>query len=142
MSAHGETEKMKPPTTKVLGVFVADDSAPLRSRLIEMLSKIEGIEVVGQAQDVSEALSGIGALRPDVVILDIQMPGGSGIDVLRDVKQNYPEMIAIMLTNHPYPQYQHRCAELGADFFLSKSTDSKTLIQISERLVGRLPADE
>jgi DNA-binding NarL/FixJ family response regulator len=127
---------MTPLTKRTLGVFVVDDSAALRVRLIEMLSQVEGVMVVGQAQDVSEAIAGIGALQPDVVILDIQMPGGSGIDVLRSLKQNHPAMIAIMLTNHPYPQYQRRCAELGADFFLSKSTDSKVLIEISERLVA------
>ena len=126
--------------TRTLAVFVVDDSAPLRSRLINMLSQVAGLNVVGEAQNVAEALAGIDSSRPDVVILDIQMPGGSGIDVLRDLKLNYPDTIAIMLTNHPYPQYQQRCAELGADFFLSKSTDSRTLIQISERLVeGRTP---
>ena len=117
-------------------LLIVDDSAPLRARLAAIFSLIEGIKVIGQAQDAPEALASIRALRPDVVILDIQMPGGSGIDVLREVKRRYPSTIAIMLTNHPYPQYQQRCAELGADYFLSKSTDSKLLIEIGEQLAG------
>ena len=101
-----------------------------------MLSQVDGLEVVGEAENAAEALAGIDRLRPDAIILDIQMPGGSGIEVLRDLKGKYPDTIAIMLTNHPYPQYQSRCYELGADFFLNKSTDAKTLIEISERLVA------
>ena len=56
--------------------------------------------------------------------------------MLREVKRSYPSTIAIMLTNHPYPQYQQRCAELGADYFFCKSTDSKLLIEIGEQLAG------
>ena len=116
-------------------MLIADDSAALRERLVELFSAIEAIEVVGQARDVPDALAAIRALRPDAVILDIQMPGGSGIDVLRYVKQNYPSTITVMLTNHPYPQYQRRCAELGADYFICKSTDAKLLLEIGEQLV-------
>ena len=115
-------------------LLIADDSTAFRDRLAELFSVVEGIEVVGQAQDVPEAMASVRALRPEIVILDIQMPGGSGIDVLREVKRDYPETIVIMLTNHPGPQYRKKCAELKADYFLSKSTDSKLLIEIAEHL--------
>ena len=95
-------------TNGLMKVFVADDSAALRRRLTEMFSLIEGIEVVGEAQDAPETLASIRALQPDVVVLDIQMPGGNGIDVLREVKRDYPKTIVIMLTNHPEPQYRQR----------------------------------
>ena len=117
-------------------ILIADDSAPLRERLVEMFSHVRGIEVVGQAQDVREALDSVRTLQPDVLILDLQMPGGSGIDVLREVKQNHPSLVAIVLTNHPYPQYQQRCAELGADYFLCKSLGLEPLIEICKRLTG------
>jgi DNA-binding NarL/FixJ family response regulator len=117
-------------------MLIADDSAAIRERLAELFSCIEGIEVVGQARDVPDSLAAIRAFQPDVVILDIQMPGGSGIDVLREVKQNYPSIITVMLTNHPYPQYQRRCAQLGADYFICKSTGAKLLIEIGEQLAG------
>lgn len=118
-----------------LEVLVADDSAPVRTRLMEMLSAIEGLKVVGEARNASEALASIRALQPDVVILDIRMPGGSGIDVLRNVKRDFPEIVIVMLTNHAEPQYRQKCAELKADYFLSKSTDWSVLIEIGERLV-------
>ena len=115
-------------------LLIADDSAALRERLVEMFSQIDGIEIVGQARDVRQAFDSVRSLRPDAVILDIQMPGGSGIDVLREIKQNHASMIAIVLTNHPYPQYQQKCSELGADYFLCKSTDAKLLVEIGEQL--------
>ena len=119
-----------------LRLLIADDSSVLRASLVEIFSRVEGIEVVGEAQDVPEALASIRALQPDVVVLDIQMPGGCGIDVLREVKRDYPKTIVIMLTNHLEPQYRQGCAQLGANYFLSKSTDSKLLIEIAEHLAA------
>ena len=117
-------------------LLIADDSSALRERLAEMFSLVEGTEVVGEVQDAPAAIAAIDALRPDVVILDIQMPGGSGIDVLREIKREHPQTTVVMLTNHPESQYRQRCAELKADYFLSKSTDSKLLIEIVEQLAA------
>jgi CheY-like chemotaxis protein len=117
-------------------VFVVDDSASLRQRLVEMLSAVDGLEVVGEAQNACEAVSAIHSLRPEVVILDIQMPDGTGLGVLREVKRDYPGTVVIMLTDHAEAQYQKRCLELKADYFLSKSADWKLLIEIGEQLAG------
>ena len=117
-------------------IVIADDSAPLRERLVEMLSHIQEIEVVEQAQDVREALDSVRTLQPDLLLLELHMPGGSGFDVLREVKRSYASIVAIVLTNHPYPQYRQRCAELGADHFLCKSGGLEPLIEIL-RAAGR-----
>ena len=117
-----------------MNLLIADDSTVVRERLAQMLTGVAGIEIVGQAWVVSEALESIRALRPEVVILDIEMRGGSGIDVLREVKRTYPSIVAIMFTNHVDPQYKRRCAALGADYFLCKSTDAGLLIEIVEQL--------
>ena len=118
-------------------MLISDDSVSIRERLVRMFSTMDGIELVGEAQDIHRAYDAIQTLRPDLVILDIQMGEGSGIDLLRDVKQNYPSTVAIMLTNHPYPQYRQRCLDLGADYFFSKSTDLKLMIETVRQLVGK-----
>ena len=81
------------------------------------------VDVVGQAEDAPGSVDAICRTRPDVVILDIRMPGGSGIEVLRRLKQVAPAPRVIMLTNFAYEQYRRRCEEAGADFFLDKSTE-------------------
>jgi len=100
-------------------VFIADDSAAVVERWITMLSEIPQVEIIGQAQDAREAIKAIRQLNPDVVILDIRMPGGNGIDVLKDIKSNKPPPLVIVLTNYPYPQYRKKCMALGRNSFLT-----------------------
>jgi DNA-binding NarL/FixJ family response regulator len=99
-----------------------------------MLSELPGVEITGYAQDVPEALTSIKALKPDVVILDIRMPGGSGVDVLQDIKQEEKTPMVIVLTNYPYPQYRKKCMELGADFFFDKSAEFEKVTAIFKQL--------
>jgi len=117
-------------------VFIADDSTVLRDRLIEMLSELPGLEIIGHAQAVPEACASIKNLNPDVVILDIRMPGGSGIDVLQDIKKDKQSPLVIILTNYPYPQYRKKCLELGADYFFDKSTEFEKVTELFKRLRG------
>jgi DNA-binding NarL/FixJ family response regulator len=118
-------------------VFIADDSQVLRERLHEMLSELPGVEIMGYAQDVPEALTSIKALKPDVVILDIRMPGGSGVDVLQDIKKEEKTPMVIVLTNYPYPQYRKKCMELGADFFFDKSAEFEKVTAIFKQLTDQ-----
>jgi DNA-binding NarL/FixJ family response regulator len=104
-------------------VLIADDSEHVCRSLTALLSRIDGIEVTGQAAEVSEAINKYQELKPDVIILDIRMPGGSGIDVLRHIKKDNVNSVVIIVTNYPYPQYRKKCLELGANFFFDKSTD-------------------
>jgi len=120
--------------------FIADDSGPVRERLIDLLSEIEGAEVVGQAANAGDAVEGVRRLKPHVVILDIQMPGGSGIDVLKEIKQQSLPPVVLMLTNHASPQYRRKCLEWGADYFLDKSRDLERLLTIFRSLVRRSAA--
>jgi len=104
-------------------VFLAADSAPVRERILAILEEISQVEVVGHAEDSLGARLLIPALQPDVVILDINMPGGSGIDLLHDIKQLAPAPTVVMLANHSQPEYKKRCLDAGADYFLDKSTE-------------------
>ena len=115
-------------------VFIADDSAPVCEGLTAMLSEIEGVDVVGQAGDGLTATKSVLKLQPDVVILDIRMPAGSGIDVLRSIKGATPSPTVIMLTNYPYPQYRKKCADAGADFFFDKSGEFDKVAEVVERM--------
>ncbi len=111
-------------------VLIADDSQIVRERLTTLLLEIEGLEVIGQAKDGLEARDAILEQNPDFVILDLRMPRRDGLDVLRDIKKNHPDIRVIILTNYPYPQYRRRCIEEGADFFFDKSSEFEKVIEV------------
>jgi len=124
-----------------LKVFISDDSATIRKRLVTMALDLPDIAVVGQAENAPGSLVAIRQTRPDVVILDIRMPGGNGIEVLREVKKLDPAPKVIMLTNYAHAQYRDKCEKAGADFFLDKSTEFDKLPQALEQVRQGLRAD-
>ena len=116
-------------------VFIADDSNALRDQIKEILADIEGIDVVGQARDAPEALESIRKLRPDVAILDIRMPSGSGISVLEPIRKEKIPTKVIIFTNYPYLQLRKEYLDAGADFFFHKAIDFEKLIDVLKRLI-------
>jgi DNA-binding NarL/FixJ family response regulator len=118
-------------------ILIVDDSDIMRERLIAMISEIEGVKVIGQAQNADEAMELVEKLEPDVVILDIRMTGESGISVLQKIKTKKPAPIVIVFTNYPYPQYRQICLKLGADYFFDKSTEFNRIPETFKELVHR-----
>jgi DNA-binding NarL/FixJ family response regulator len=111
-------------------ILIADDSSVVRERLKNLLTDVQGIEVVGQAEDALEARNLVEKLRPDVAILDLRMPKGSGADVLLDIKKLNPTPLVIMLTNYPHPENRKKCMERGADYFFDKSTEFQKVLSV------------
>jgi len=122
------------PSNTKLTVFLADDSVFIRERLQAMLAELTGVEVIGQAADGIEAVNSIGELKPDVVVLDIRMPGKNGMEVLWELKTLEPAPCVIILTSYHYPQYRKKCLDMGADYFLNKSADFDRLFTVMKRL--------
>jgi DNA-binding NarL/FixJ family response regulator len=104
-------------------VFIVEDFVPVRRRLTELLTELEGVEVVGEAETPKDAISGILDQQPDWVVLDFQLLGGTGVDVLKAVHPRAPAIRFIVLTNHPSPQYRRACMDSGAGWFFDKSTE-------------------
>ena len=115
-------------------VLIVDDSAIVRERLKAMLSEIMELRDISQAKDSLEGISCFQKLHPGVIILDIRMPGGSGIDVLQKIKKSAQPPLVIVLTNYPYPQYRSKCMDAGADFFFDKSTEFDKVIEVLKQL--------
>jgi DNA-binding NarL/FixJ family response regulator len=102
-------------------VFLVDDSILIRQRLTKMLSNVRGVQLVGESLEPREAATSILQIKPDVVILDIQLLGGTGMQVLQIIKRTTPSPVVIMVTN--YPEFRTKYLKAGADFFLDKSTE-------------------
>jgi DNA-binding NarL/FixJ family response regulator len=116
-------------------VFIADDSPVVVERLADLLREVPGVELVGRAGDVPEAVRSIRQLSPDAVILDLEMPGGTGLDVLRAVRPDHPGLQVLICTNFPYSQYRDECFNTGANFFLDKSTEFEKIPTILRALI-------
>ena len=114
-------------------MLIADDSPIIVERLVQLVEKVRGVERLDQADTVATASEAVRRVRPDVVILDMQMPGGSGLDVLKVIKEDGIACTVIVLTNFAYPQYRRKCLQGGAQFFLDKSTEFE---KVSELLHG------
>jgi DNA-binding NarL/FixJ family response regulator len=107
----------------MLRIFIADDSELVRDRVKELISGVNGTEVVGEATTGEETLAALETMVPDVLILDIRMPGGNGIEALKAAKKLDPAPVVIMLTAYAYPQYMERCVAAGAEYFFDKATE-------------------
>jgi two-component system, NarL family, response regulator DevR len=111
--------------TPMLRVFVVEDSELIRKRIIENVSTMGGFEVVGFAESANEAIASIAQLHPDIVITDIQLKEGSGIDVVRKIRARpyTPRPRIFVLTNYAFPEYKRQCTVAGADEFFDKSSE-------------------
>jgi DNA-binding NarL/FixJ family response regulator len=116
-------------------VHIVDDSVLIRERLKFMISEIPGAELTGTDGSPLKAGEAFKEKVPDVVILDIRMPGKSGIELLRDIKKMKPSVVVIIFTNYPFPQYRERCIKAGADYFLNKSTEFETINDIIKKII-------
>lgn len=109
--------------TASTNIYIVDDSTAIRSRLHEMLGRLDGVRVVGEAGAASQAVTEILSLRPHSVLLDLNLEGSSGMQVLRALHPQAPEIVFVVLTNHAEPQYRRACERAGAAYFLDKSTE-------------------
>lgn len=114
--------------------IIVDDSVFIRGRLVDILSSIPSVEIIGEEGKAHQAVESIRLEKPDLVILDLRLKGGSGINVLHEIKRDNPDLKVIIFTGYPYPQYRRRCLKEGADVFLDKSHGFEHIKPIIQRL--------
>lgn len=117
-------------------VFLADDSALIRERVAAMLAA-RSMDVVGAAETPEGSISGILAARPDVVVLDVQLEGGTGLQVLRAVRAAEPAIAFIVFSNNAGPAYRKRYLGEGARRFLDKTSEFDQLATAVEQASSR-----
>lgn len=121
---------------KPVRVLLADDHALVRAGIKALLTRIQGVEVIAEAGNGQEALRLLKDLQPDVVLLDITMPGLSGLEVLAESKKQFPDLRVIILTVHDAAEYAMRALRAGADGYLPKSAAANEL-QLALEIVSR-----
>lgn len=116
--------------TKKTIILVVEDSLPLAVRIFSLLEGIPDVDFVLHSASSAESLRVIKQTRLDIVLLDINLPDGNGIDILKQLRILQPGSKVIMLTNFTTNAYRETCFKLGADFFLDKSNDFERIPQI------------
>ncbi|EXI91748.1 MAG: putative transcriptional regulator [Candidatus Accumulibacter sp. BA-94] len=117
-------------------ILIVDDSAVARQVLREMLAEVAGAEVVGEFASAAPAIESLRSNPPDIVLLDIQLVDGSGLEVLREVRANHQRTKVLMFTNHAEEVYRKRCLRAGAHAFYDKKSDLQALRQDLHRLAA------
>jgi DNA-binding NarL/FixJ family response regulator len=139
----------------VIRVVLADDHPVVRAGLRQILTEAPDLAIAGEAGDGTGVMERVGAARPDVLVLDITMPGPPFVTLLRNLRRSHPDMAVLVLSVHPEDQYALRAFRAGASGYLSKERSPELLVEairrvarggryvpdsLAERLVTRLGA--
>ena len=120
---------------KKIKVVIVDDHALIREGIKKLLELEESFDIVALAGDGVEALEVIEKVRPDVVLLDINMPNMNGIDCLKQIKAEYPDTKVVMLTIHEDAEYLIETINIGAEGYVLKDADVSSLVKAIQKVV-------
>ena len=120
----------------MIKIIIADDHAIVRQRLRQMLAGMTDMELVGEAKDAAELLELLRERACDVAVLDVSMPGRSGLEVLRELESKHPRLAVLVLTMHPEGQYAVRALKAGAAGYLTKDSAPAELVAAIRRVAA------
>src|SRR6185436_11999088 len=125
-----------PEPTRALRLLVVDDHEVVRQGLVALLDRRPGFQVVAQAGSVQEAIAQARVQRPDIVVMDVRLPDGSGVEACREIRAELPETRVIMLTSFPDDEAVLSAIVAGASGYLLKQIRARDLVAALEA-VGR-----
>ncbi len=120
----------------MIKILIADDHAVVRSGLKQIVAMSADVMVVGEAASGAEALSKLRSNEADLLMLDITMPGISGVDLIRRVRGEYPDMPILILSIHNEAQVVSRALRAGATGYLTKDSDPEVLLSAIRKLAA------
>ncbi len=118
-------------------ILLADDSVLILERLSEMLALNKQIEIVSLCKNGNETLDAIRNLKPDLAIIDLKMPGLTGLQVLSEIRKEDKSLKFILLTLHTSDSYRQMAMEAGADFFFSKLDDFEKVATLVNEMISK-----
>lgn len=122
-------------------ILIVEDNATFRQSLKELLfTRFPSIEFE-EAADGEEALKKIHGIAPDIIFMDIKLPGENGLRITKKVKAKYPELIIIILTYYDLPEHREAALQYGANHFLSKGTSIQEIAELVQSIVSERGLD-
>jgi DNA-binding NarL/FixJ family response regulator len=125
------------PAASPVNVLIVEDSIIVRERLAALVADLRNVAIVGHAGDGFQAKTLFRQHRPDAVVLDIQLPGINGLDLLAQFKRKNPACVVIVLTTYAFKEIRQRCVALGADYFFDKCSEFERVIEVLSMLPAR-----
>ncbi len=122
--------------TSVIDVLIADDHPLIREGLKKILNAESDLRVAGEANNVVELLAQLKRLAVNIVLLDISMPGESGLDALRELRQKHPYIPVLILSIHPEQRFAVRALKAGASGYIMKQSAVEELVQAIRKVVS------
>lgn len=132
MSTRGNQKKL-PLRRKIL---VVDDHAVLREGLVAQINREADLEVCGEAEDARQAIAAVERLRPDLVLVDITLPGRNGIELIRDLRALHPALPVLVLSMHDASVFAERVLRAGGRGYISKQQTGQRLIAAIRRVLS------
>lgn len=120
----------------MIRVTIADDHAVVRRGLAEILRETEDIRVIDEATDGDALLAALRQRLPDVAVMDLRMPGPSGLDLVKHLRAEFPALHILVLSAHPEDQYAVRVVRAGAAGYLTKESAETDLVRAVRRVAG------
>ncbi|MGH3087388.1 MAG: response regulator, partial [Rubrobacteraceae bacterium] len=117
-------------------VIVADDHRLLRAGIAHILASAPGFEVVGEAKDGSEAVALCEKMRPDLALMDVQMPGMDGLEATREIKARWPRTCIVMVTAHDDPEYVYEALKAGAAGYVLKHASPEEMVSDTRKALA------
>jgi len=117
-------------------VLIVDDHPIVRMGLVRLLEHEPGLEVCGLAEDAPTALNALSSARPDVVVLDISLPGKSGLELIKDIKARRPGLPVLVLSIHDETLYAERVLRAGASGFIMKDEAAQEVAEAIRRVAA------
>jgi DNA-binding NarL/FixJ family response regulator len=121
----------------VIRIMLVEDSVAVRNRLRAILDEIERFRIVGEFDAACDAIAAIGTQTPDVVLLDIKLRVGNGIEVLRHLRQHAPAATVIVFSQYDEPEYREQFEQAGAHLFFNKTHETGKLVDALTEIAAR-----
>jgi two-component system response regulator DevR len=111
------------PDRPALRVFLADDAASVRRRMAALLGALDGVEIVGEAEEPAAAFAAIDTAAPDLVVTELHLSGGTGMELLALLTQRMPHVTVMVMTNRFNAWFRRACLMGGAHYFFDKTSE-------------------
>jgi DNA-binding NarL/FixJ family response regulator len=127
--------------TNMFKTLIVEDNIRFRQSLTELLRNRFPFMTIDEAGDGGEALRKIDALVPDLIFMDIKLPGENGLEVTKKIKKRYPEIVIVILTYYDSPEHREAAGQCGARSFLPKTTSTEEVVEMVQSILSEKGPD-